>query len=184
MKIVLLPKWLETPLASANVGLDAILSLTKLSAILSKEDVAFYYHVQLQMDKLLPTAVVATFDKYYSLFGNDLTDSEIALIRELNSGNEYAALTYSEDARVLLFGERAAYDPAIEKQRVVFNPEPLSADTIVVKVAMQTGATPRPSQVYCEFYSRLINLLLLEQPFETVAQTPLFVEYLKESRRR
>lgn len=184
MKIVLLPKWLETPLASANVGLDAILSLTKLSTILSKEDVAFYYHVQLRLDQLLPKAVVATFDKYYSPFGDDLADSEIALITELNSVNEYAALTYSEDARVLLFGERAAYDPAIENQRVIFNPEPLSADTIVVKVALGVGRPASPSQVYCDFYSRLINLLLLEQPFETVAKTELFVEYLKESRRR
>lgn len=185
MKIVLLPKWLEAPLASANVGLDAILSLSKLSTILSMEDVAFYYHLQLEMDKLLPVPVVQTFDKYFSLFGEDLNEQEIGLIKESNRINEYAALTYPEDSRMLLIGERAAYDPALENQRLVFNPEPLSADTLVIKVALVDPVTQgSQAQVYCDLYSRLINLLLLEQPFERIAETTLFVEYLKESRRR
>lgn len=183
MKLVLLPKWLETPLASANVGLDAILSLSKLSTILSKEDVAFYYRLQLKMATILPPAVGQTFQTYFSHFGEDLSKQDIDLITESNRLNEYAALTDNDDVKILLFGERAAYDPALENQRVIFNPETLSADTVVIKVALLEHNLPQP-KVNCDFFSRLINLLLLEQPFEQVAQTPLFVAYLNELKKQ
>jgi len=168
MKIVLLPQWVKQSLEFANKPLTTALSLTELGAILSPDDVAFYYALNCDLTKPLPESVYQSLSPALLCDQPDqpFTDE----FKKLVSTHQLASNT---DLTGTWIGQLA--EPGT---RFAFTCDFLTDEAIAVSPYVLDDSDTQEAALV-RFYERLIGQLCVAQPFEEVAQMEVFKAYLK-----
>ncbi len=178
MKLFVIPFWLEKVLERERLPISTVQDYSKLSAILSKADVAFYMYIQDRRHVLLPADVVNTFN----MSSPDLYKDCSAEIAELHQqyymiyDAEYNGLP-REDVIAQLIGSDRVGDKDANAWRLAYHPDILDEDTIVIRVRLEDGKLN--STHWVEFYDRLCSLFMLHRGFDALAKADVFKGYLK-----
>lgn len=169
MKILIVPAWLKQSVASANLPPSAVLSLSKLAAILSTDDVAFYFALQKNLGQLIPDPVFQSIGAYSF---DDLSAVESCETWSQLQG-AYQAGGFKSDDTALWFGP--LQEPGV---RFGLTSDLLADDVIAISpYTLETDDTMVLATQ--RFYERLLGQLNLVQSFETVAKTDLFRAYVR-----
>lgn len=188
MKIILTPDWLLRALDAAGEDYSTALNLTKLTSILSREDVAFYIYVNRHLHQLLPDGgepIINTFEVCDSLsLFNDPCASE-GLDRQVVSALEQLYVEASGDYDTHwkgIYTDLVWSEDYIdfETALVTYRPKLLTEDVIsLIPDLVKDGPGNTIDDGRKELYNSLIGIVCSVSTFTKVAKSALFKGYIK-----
>lgn len=180
MKLIMVPHWVEQALDRESLSLNAVLDPEKLLSTLSREDVAFYCWLNLNLNRWVPTEVMETFSEVELLRSIDTLSADEVDFDISQFNDNLRALNISESNRVNsnvpmnsceLLGALA---PKVQPNQISFGIRLINKDTVVL-TPKETKSTSLMGMV-----NELLFCLNTRKAFHDVAKTPLFHYFVSQ----
>jgi hypothetical protein len=168
MKILYVPHWLTTTLrGKPGVSQKTYTDIPKLLSIVSEEDVGFYIYLNMNLTKLIPPGIHGTFENY----GSELADQLFRLGSDKSQEVMRNWDQYSVDAnaRPVENKDHVLTCDLGDEKTIVFTHVPPTHETLAT-----VGYDP-----LLWLYDRVIRQYHPFVSIEELAETPLFLEYLR-----
>ena len=170
MKFIYCPAQIRTALTAAGLDLRILLDLEKISGILSPDDVGIILHANLDTSRILPPCIGQSLTNAYVY--SDKPGPEVPWERIKTNQKQIRQIIND-----LCLNENG---PEIATKDMKVTCDLMDENTLVFShTTLETGeassVTPEGLRVLLD---RLIQQLVIHQPFEEVALLPLFKEYL------
>jgi hypothetical protein len=167
MKILYVPHWLKTALKGRGAGMKIYTDIAGLLSIVSAEDVGFYLYLNMNVRKLVPAGIVDTFETHaYDLFDQLNRIGDNKSIEVMRSWPQYD-IDYK--SRPIENADHVLTSDLGDEATIIFTH--VKPDH---QILTEVGYNP-----LLWLYSRVIRQYHPFVDFETLADTPLFLEYLR-----
>ena len=199
VSLVIVPAWLDAAIQSNKFVKESLLDLMSLSSILSQNDVAFYTSVNMFLFDSIHSPLRETFTPFAfynepsknSMLRHDGTRPAPAevnafyeKVREL-SFNRFGVEYGQPDARSFLallpYNSQQAEISTNVEMEYLFEAFHIKDMIFGIRFVLRDPTKPYTEQL-TKCYQRLLGLLISHSTFETVAETPIFSEFVKLSR--
>lgn len=182
MKLILLPRWVESALRAQGMQLSMnIADIEALSTILSPDDVAFYVHINKARGHFIGQAINDTFSNPFVKYDTHPVDPKPGTWEACYEQHVYGA---KPDPQTVWFGSVLGFDAA--ETDVTAQPklqaDILSYDTLVIRPVQRTKGDAAEKDTMQTLHSRLLSLLYTQTSFEALASNALFSTWIRGMR--